>query len=150
MENASKALIIAGAILLAILIIGLGIYIYNQAQNSVSETGMDKMQVRQFNGQFQPYLDVTLSSNTAKALIDTARNAGLELTGVTSKTNIKSNKEYEAIATYKNDDETNVITSIHLQVKGSGSQSHVGGGGLGNSDQTAPGAGSGIDDLKPD
>ena len=29
MENASKALIIAGAILLAILIIGLGMFIYN-------------------------------------------------------------------------------------------------------------------------
>ena len=31
MENASKALIIAGAILLAILIIALGVYIYQQA-----------------------------------------------------------------------------------------------------------------------
>ena len=32
MENASKALIIAGAILLAILLISLGIMIFNQAQ----------------------------------------------------------------------------------------------------------------------
>ena len=36
MENASKALIIAGAILLAILIISLGIMIYNQASGVVN------------------------------------------------------------------------------------------------------------------
>ena len=34
MENASKALIIAGAILLAILLISLGIMIFNQAQDT--------------------------------------------------------------------------------------------------------------------
>ena len=32
MENASKALIIAGAILLAILIIALGVFIFNQSK----------------------------------------------------------------------------------------------------------------------
>ena len=40
MENASKALIIAGAILLAILLISLGIMIYTQAQNTVQNSGM--------------------------------------------------------------------------------------------------------------
>ena len=47
MENASKALIIAGAILLAILIIGLGIFIYRQAANTVSDTGMDQLSIQQ-------------------------------------------------------------------------------------------------------
>ena len=37
MENASKALIIAGAILLAILLISLGIMIFNQAHMRVSK-----------------------------------------------------------------------------------------------------------------
>ena len=37
MENASKALIIAGAILLSILIIGLGMFIYNQEQEQWME-----------------------------------------------------------------------------------------------------------------
>ena len=40
MENASKALIIAGAILLAILLISLGIMIFNQAQDTVSNKSM--------------------------------------------------------------------------------------------------------------
>ena len=64
MENASKALIIAGAILLAILIIGLGIFIYRQAANTVSDTGMDQLAIQQFNGQFENYLDKNMSGTT--------------------------------------------------------------------------------------
>ena len=77
MENASKALIIAGAILLAILIIGLGVYIYNQASNTVSDTGMDQIAIRQFNAQFEPYIMDNASGATAMALYDTvyAHNA---------------------------------------------------------------------------
>ena len=42
MENASKALIIAGAILLSILIIGLGMMVFNQAKEAMTGTGMDQ------------------------------------------------------------------------------------------------------------
>ena len=69
MENASKALIIAGAILLAILIIGLGIFIYRQAANTVSDTGMDKLAIQQFNGQFENYIKDNVSGATVKSLI---------------------------------------------------------------------------------
>ena len=71
MENGSKALIIAGAILLAILIIGLGVYIYNQASNTVSDTGMDQIAIRQFNAQFEPYIMDNASGSIALALYDT-------------------------------------------------------------------------------
>lgn len=37
MENASKALIIAGAILLSILIIAVGMFIFTSSQNSINE-----------------------------------------------------------------------------------------------------------------
>ena len=104
MENASKALIIAGAILLAILIIGLGIFIYRQAANTVSDTGMDQLAIQQFNGQFENFLDKNMSATTAKSLIDTI-NANNE--GKTSgsdgwvdcnieKTAIESGKKYIA------------------------------------------------------
>ena len=52
MENASKALIIAGAILLAILLISLGIMIFNQASNTVSNSGMTEAEVTSFNNKF--------------------------------------------------------------------------------------------------
>ena len=100
MENASKALIIAGAILLAILIIGLGVFIYNQASNSISDTGMDQVAARQFNGQFEPYINKTIDSTNAKALIDTVNSASsagtakIALSGVTTKDKIQIGHKY--------------------------------------------------------
>lgn len=55
MENASKALIIAGAILLAILLISLGIMIYNQAQSVVDGSGMSEAELSTFNSKFTKY-----------------------------------------------------------------------------------------------
>ena len=55
MENASKALIIAGAILLAILIISLGILIYNQASGIVSSNSMSEVDIQTFNNKFTQY-----------------------------------------------------------------------------------------------
>ena len=55
MENASKALIIAGAILLAILIISLGIMIYNQAAGVVNNNAMNEVEIASFNQKFMQY-----------------------------------------------------------------------------------------------
>lgn len=55
MENASKALIIAGAILLAILLISLGIMIFNQAQDTVTNSGMTEAELTSFNNKFLKY-----------------------------------------------------------------------------------------------
>ena len=55
MENASKALIIAGAILLSILLISLGIMIFTQAQDVVTGSGMTEAQLSSFNQKFVKY-----------------------------------------------------------------------------------------------
>lgn len=55
MENASKALIIAGAILLAILLISLGIMVFTQAQDTVSNSGMSQAEISAFNNKFLKY-----------------------------------------------------------------------------------------------
>ena len=55
MENASKALIIAGAILLAILLISLGIMIFKQAQDTVNNSGMSQAEITAFNNKFLKY-----------------------------------------------------------------------------------------------
>lgn len=55
MENASKALIIAGAILLSILIISLGIMIYNQAAGVVNNNAMSDAEKTSFNAKFEQY-----------------------------------------------------------------------------------------------
>ena len=55
MENASKALIIAGAILLSILLISLGIMIFSQAQDTVTNSGMSDAEISAFNNRFIKY-----------------------------------------------------------------------------------------------
>ncbi len=55
MENASKALIIAGAILLSILIIALGVYIFNIAKGSMDTKQVDTLARNSFNSQFEQY-----------------------------------------------------------------------------------------------
>lgn len=56
MENASKALIIAGAILLSILIISLGIMVYNNAKNTVGSANLNKQEIQGFNSQWESYV----------------------------------------------------------------------------------------------
>lgn len=70
MENASKALLIAGAILLAILIIAIGMFIFTSAQSQVNDalTDMSSQQIEAFNSNFNSYENVQVGSQV-KSLI---------------------------------------------------------------------------------
>ena len=74
MENASKALIIAGAILLAILIISLGIVIYNQASGVVNSNSMSDVEITQFNSKFTQYQGKQSGSNVRTLIQDVLSN----------------------------------------------------------------------------
>ena len=71
MENASKALIIAGAILLSILIIGVGIFIFTSAQGTIDSSlqSMTTQEVNSFNSQFTSYQGDKVSGSNVKALL---------------------------------------------------------------------------------
>ena len=69
MENASKALIIAGAILLSILLISLGIMIFNTAQDTTRNSGMNQAQVSSFNNKFTKYEGEKIKGSEVKSLI---------------------------------------------------------------------------------
>ena len=71
MENASKALIIAGAILLSILIISLGIMIFSQAQGVVQDSSISEFEVTQFNQKFQSYTGPNVRGAQVNSLINT-------------------------------------------------------------------------------
>ena len=73
MENASKALIIAGAILLAILIISLGIMIYNQASGVVNNNAISEVDITSFNQKFTQYEGDNVKGTQVDALIDQIR-----------------------------------------------------------------------------
>ena len=72
MENASKALIIAGAILLSILLISLGILIYNNAKGTVDEANLSDQEIQTFNSRFSGFLGENKSPETVEQLIQTA------------------------------------------------------------------------------
>ena len=55
MENASKALLIAGAIILAIVLISLGMYVFGIGSNAVKNGGIDEAEVLAFNEKFYKY-----------------------------------------------------------------------------------------------
>ncbi len=73
MENASKALIIAGAILLSILLISLGIMIFNQAQDTVGSINMSEQEIQAFNNKFIPYEGSNKRGTEVNALVQLVR-----------------------------------------------------------------------------
>ena len=73
MENASKALIIAGAILLSILIIALGVFVFNQAKSAIGNTGLSDKEVAAFNSKFDSY-EGKQKGSSVKALVNTVKN----------------------------------------------------------------------------
>lgn len=76
MENASKALIIAGAILLSIAIIGIGMYVYNMASSTIQGANMSAQEIEAYNAEFVKY-EGTQTGSTVKALCDTVRSHNL-------------------------------------------------------------------------
>ena len=76
MENASKALIIAGAILLSILIIALGIYVFNMAKSATDTNQLDTAAKNTFNAQFEQYEGRQVGSSVKSLLSYMINNAG--------------------------------------------------------------------------
>jgi hypothetical protein len=77
MENASKALIIAGAILISILIIAIGMFIYSQSSASIS-SGMSQLSAQEidaFNNQWESYKDSQKGSNISALIGKLISNA---------------------------------------------------------------------------
>lgn len=101
MENASKALIIAGAILISILLISVGIIIMNAINDPVQQgaESATSQAVQIFNAQFTGYAGTGVDYNTAKQCITTVKsNAGthtIALNGIVSYTELNRNSTYK-------------------------------------------------------
>ena len=107
MENTSKALIIAGAILISILLISVGVLIMNSTgntQQSVQENA-DTIAIRTFNSNFTPYEGEDQSASQIRSLISAVKSSNaksenqIELKGVT--TGLKANKKYTVVLGYE-------------------------------------------------
>lgn len=117
MENASKALIIAGAILISILLISVGVIIMNSTGDigGTSQRQGEIMAIRTFNSQFTAYEGEAVSGSQIKELISAveANNAKddehkVTLTtgtnNVTKSSQVVASKKYKVELSYGNDD----------------------------------------------
>lgn len=87
MENASKALIIAGAILLAIVIISLGLVVVNGTRNTINNTNLSEQEIQNFNSKFTSYEGSNISGSNVNNLIQSviSSNQKLYSDGITDR-----------------------------------------------------------------
>ena len=72
MENVSKALLIAGSLLIVILLIAMGVKIFNSTQGTTEsvETTMNTTEIAIFNSKFTSYLGNNKSKNDVISLVN--------------------------------------------------------------------------------
>ena len=130
MENASKALLIAGAILIVILLIGVGMMVYQGAQGSIQEavSRMNQQEKQIYNEQFTQYEGTNKKGSQVKALIQAVstnnsenkevpeKSVGLDLSAA-NISGITTNKwDYKALAT---DESLNQMSAARARVNAS-------------------------------
>lgn len=116
MENASKALIIAGSVLIAILLISLGLLIFKSTQGATDQTqDLGKtLEVQQFNSQFLKYCGDSVKGSQVRTLCEViiAHNANSD-NKVSININNSTTNDPDAISNHR----ANIITSKNYEVK---------------------------------
>lgn len=77
MENATKALIIAGSVLVSIIIIGFGMMLINNIQGQMDTSKMDAAEIAAHNKSFESYEGTNTKGTNVKGLIDTVQQHNL-------------------------------------------------------------------------
>lgn len=99
MENASKALIIAGAILLSIAIIGIGMFVYQSVSGTIQDSAdISEQEIMAYNQTFTTY-EGNIRGSAAKNLCNVVRNHNIGANDDSEKVavfNEAGDPEYEA------------------------------------------------------
>ncbi len=122
MENASKALIIAGAIILAILIIGLGMFIYQKAAGAMDTGSIVAAKVDAYNAKFERYKGIitgsdartlcnTITSHNRATAEDSSQFVNIKLSDATNDTT-NGAKATDQAKDFNSKLQTNVISKI--------------------------------------
>ena len=78
MENASKALIIAGSVLIAVMLVTLGIFVFNTVANKATDTSkLTEQEIASFNSIFSGYEGESVPGVRVNALIKTVMNSNI-------------------------------------------------------------------------
>lgn len=115
MENASKALIIAGAVVLAILIIGLGMYFYNQANANTKGFTLTDYEIKNINSKFSMYegkMDSTRALELLETVVTYNTSVGTDNYGVLFAYDYAKHKPNETAVYLKDEDIFNKYDSL--------------------------------------
>ncbi len=125
MDNASKALVMAGAILIAVMLISLGVLLFNRASDIADETSnqLDSLAIQTYNAGYTNYAGEKVKGSSVKQLInkiqshnandeETDQYGEITLSGsVTDVNTVKSSKWYNVkITAYGNNGAISAIT----------------------------------------
>ncbi len=122
MENASKALIIAGAILISILLISVGVLIMNSTGDTTKSVQdfSETTAAKTFNAQFTPYEGEGQSAGQIRSLVSAVSASNgkhpdhkVKWGGTTSDTTppkVSTKNKYEVVLTYGDDGYVSTIT----------------------------------------
>lgn len=120
MENATKALLIAAAVLVAILIISLGLVVYNMAAETVGGVNLNEQEVQAHNDQFIRYEGDAKRGSQVNALLQTALNNNLDETDEGKKVIVEykegSKPSEELVATSQSSSPKKVDTGATYKV----------------------------------
>lgn len=132
MENASKALIIAGAILISILLISVGVMIMGSTEGmqDTMATSMSEQEIEAFNSKFLKYEGTRVKASNVKTLIskiassNTANEAtsaddekfvavsGIGVTTDAARAAVNSTQTYTVTCTI--DSTTGLVTAVNI------------------------------------
>lgn len=127
MENASKALIIAGSILISILVISLGVVIFRIMSDTVEKNAnLNKQQIEAFNSKISPYIGESISGSQVNELMqrirsinqkadsteDNIRKVSVKYNGTEGVTSVITGKYYSVQGSY---DSNGLLTIITIQ-----------------------------------
>ena len=123
MENATKALLIAAAVLITILIISFGIIIYNMASTATDSSSMSEVEVSTFNAKFLQFEGKRVSGSKVNTMLTTVLNNNMQQENDGKKVSITGDitlaKDAKQLPTTKADTgETYTVTLSYSSTSG--------------------------------
>lgn len=121
MENASKALIMAAEILIGVMIISFGVYIFNMFGKYSEErhNEIEELQIAEFNDRFYKFYGTTLNSAGVSRPIECTIHDIVSLANFAQKYNLENSLIEEKIQgnnSYKKIDGVTTTNSLYIQI----------------------------------
>mgnify|MGYP004713358291 FL=1 len=124
MENATKALLIAAAVLIAILIISLGLIVYNNSANTVNQANLSSQEIQAQNEKFTRYNGTNKRGTEVNSLLQTTLNYNLNTTDDGNKVKVTGKNGAPSLQTtatsITTQADTSALYTIEVIYKGAG------------------------------